>query len=283
MGGEGTQLGFTAALCMEDNAGLPASVNALNDCLAGEELGIAHDVLFHQRVSVLINSIDIAETVLEEIQHTGNIEERGNEAIARGVRVKIRLELLCVRLTGVVTIIPQNVPNSFHGYFLEPTSLRGFLAEEGETGLVAVRRGVERACTDFLCRSCIIVGLILHIVAECDELEHIEILAELRHLQTFVKHPMKLFLNAAFVVRLFNLQETKGDTIHQYSDVWAERTLFLWAKEQLVHDGKIIVGWMVEINEFHIGSLAGEAGIEFLAHIIVLDDAVDFSDDGFQF
>ena len=68
---------------MEDDAGLSSTINALQDSLAGEELRVAHDVLLGNRLPCLfINRIDIKETVLQQIHHTRDIEERGHKPIA---------------------------------------------------------------------------------------------------------------------------------------------------------------------------------------------------------
>jgi len=68
---------------MEDDTGLPTTVNAFQDSLAGKELWVAHDVLLGNRLpSLFVNRIDIKETVLQQIHHTRDIEERGHEPIA---------------------------------------------------------------------------------------------------------------------------------------------------------------------------------------------------------
>ena len=68
---------------MEDDARLPTTVNALQDSLAGKELWVAHDVFLSNGLPCLfINRIDIKETILQQIHHTRDIEERGHEPIA---------------------------------------------------------------------------------------------------------------------------------------------------------------------------------------------------------
>ena len=75
--GEG---GFSASLSMPDEASGDSLVEILLDCLGGEELRVAHDVLL---VADLL--FHVSDAVAEEELKSRRAEERGEEAVGGGV------------------------------------------------------------------------------------------------------------------------------------------------------------------------------------------------------
>ena len=161
---------------------------------------------------------------------------------------------------------------------------RLLFTEEREGCFLPVRCCVERTGLHVLCQRGVIFAFIFHVVAECDKLEHIEILLVLRFFKPLVQHTIELCLNTAFVIRVLNLKESKRNTVDKNGNVRTERTfLFAFgaflAKCQLIYNGEVVVFDAVKINQLNSVLRIDQPFIESFSEIVVLDNREDICDD----
>lgn len=161
----------------------------------------------------------------------------------------------------------------------EVAGAAGLLAEERERGLLAVRRRVEGTGLDVLGKRLVIVGLVLHVVGERHDLEHVEVLAPLGLLEPLVEHALELRLDAALVVGRLHLEEGERDAVDKNVHVRPERPLALLAEEQLGDDGEVVGVDVGEVDEPGLVLRVDQPAVERLSHVVVADDGIDLGDE----